>query len=207
MGDVHRTTFNDWWIKNESSLRDREIIDLQAPDAAENLIFFDIAIRRYRRNNRQENAKLKFPEPSEMLELLTADEEYFYVAIPLFNVTIKQIGPQLNKIREKWQAEWFKSHRDKKRKGMGIALVGDKYNKELDRYLSAYICINKLGWSSKKTIGVVYDASNIDVHIADKSKALSSDLKRAENIIRNTEKGIFPGPYQPEKRSKKPRKA
>ncbi len=172
-GDVHEDEdgFEKWWSENGSRLRDDFMIDLSDPEAVQALPLLEASLRRFRKlkDNR-------CPTSKEILELITSDNEYVFVAVPLRKLTGKQVGKELNSIRKERRQFLETKGAYRSRSSASINRI---HEDELARYLEAY------------------DQFIREPNASGNRKKPSPDVKRAEKIIKNVERFTFPGPYQP----------
>lgn len=195
-GNVHENDFEKWWKQKKDSLAKDFIIDLRDPNAVESLFIFEAATRRFCKDHPN-----SFPTAETMLSLVTRDKEYIYIAIPLWNLTIREIGKQINKIRKKQKKEW--PYERNRLRGINIIIHGRKELDELQRYLDYFILKTNgeltedemIKKREKEEIEKDEDSCKSRDEI---QRIISADKQRAEKIIRNVEEGIFPGSYQPD---------
>jgi hypothetical protein len=196
-GNIHYGNFEKWWEKKKDSLRKRCVFDLRDPDVFEFFNFQSITRRKRFSSNR-------FPTPEEILESITIDREYIFVAIPLRDLTIGEIGKQIAQIREQQKKKY--PNKPKWLRENDIMLEGKLEIDELKRYLEYFILKNNNELTGDKLIkkrdieeekianekGKEYNKTRDEIQ-----RMIYADIKRAEKIIENVEKGRFPGSYQP----------
>lgn len=189
MGDVHRFDFDDWW---QNWQKDR----MTSPSKiwpAEDVIKEDIkkTIDYLKWGKKRKPTLEKFSQ--HFLQDVIPDPLYFYVKIPLIGLSINEIKNQLFPILEsKKKSALVKS----------IAMYTSAYDAksplsrlrpgELRRYLEVYdMHINDDPERHQKFKKMKPE------YIAAKSirRGYFSDLEKARRIIKNVEKGIFPGKY------------
>ncbi len=127
--------FEEWWNIFKASIFKEYVIDLRDDEAVELLPIFHAVTRRYIERTSKEDSYGR-----EMLGLLTSETDYVFVAVPLWDLTIQDIGQQINKLRIEQRKRWPKRFR---LIGMDIKLDGRVQLEELKRYIKYYILIHE----------------------------------------------------------------
>lgn len=193
-GNIHYDKFERWWENKKDSLVKRKVFDLRDPDTFE---FFDFqSITRPKKF-----APQRFPKPVQILRSITSDQEYIFVAIPLRDLTLVDIGKQITQIRKKQMNKC--PNKPKWLSEVNISLEGKKGVDEQKRYLEYF----KLKTNRTLSEDEIIEKRNKEELERNKhslktrdelQRIIHGDVKRAEKIIKNVEKGIFPGKYQPQ---------
>jgi hypothetical protein len=180
MGDVHKDSFDYWWKKFRPKPPNIQysIIDLTDPDAPQRLPRYIFAL------NKHYSKMSEHPAPENVIKYFTSSREYIFVAIPI-TADLKTA------MRGKIVTELRKAA-TKKIAGNDPQILDYRYNKpyglikytELGKYHDVYLAEEKCNHDREQ--------AKIEAGIHDPS-VFTKHLRIAENIIKNVEKGIFPG--------------
>ena len=177
MGDVHKTSFEDWWKSWKiSDKKSYSIINLRDYDIRKKLPRYQFALRMH------DMKEKKPPTADEVIKYFTGSKEHIFIAIPLSDeLKTEEIRKTISEMRKTATKESANMK----------ALMGSRFRKpygtikydELNNYYKAFV--------SEKESHEREEARN-KAGILD-SSIFSKHLNNALAIIENVEKGIFPG--------------
>lgn len=171
-GNVHKTSFEQWWEQKKSSFTPLPVLDLSDPTCLD-LLTLDMAVLRFRRDHKNE-----CPSEEEILRMLTGNIYYVFIAVPRQGLSIDEIRKEIIRIRNK-QGSLMPHLQPELNKGK-------IHIKDIKEYLKLYKMVRKehVSRSDLKSKYPTYGDYILEY------------LAKAEKIIRNVENATFPGDYQ-----------
>lgn len=172
-GNVHNTTFKQWWKQKKNTLSPLPVLDLRNPDCLR-LLKLDDELYGYKKFHNNE-----CPSGKEILGMLTKNIEYVFIAVPRWDLSIHEIRNEISRIcNRKWEPhdkKWQPYVNIKPQLSKGKIHIDD-----IKEYLRIY---KRRAHNPDGDIPTGYP-NYISIYLA-----------KAKRIINNVENATFPGDY------------
>ena len=194
-GNVYRQQFDTWWEKNKGVFM-RPVFEFSDPDA---LVFIELQLSDTYRYLRKYD-KNYIPKLVDIVKMFTKDNDYFYFGIPKEGMNANDISKEITRIKDKLKKQPASSKiNDPFRHPMPI---GKAHLVELEKYLEIYQKRLKKGLS---ITDIIIEKEGVTIRekkgeLQHLQSEYSDYVEKARRIIKNVEKGCFPGTYSRERK-------
>ena len=197
-GDVHKDTFDNWWLHNENLIRIGEIDSIQIGGLEE---YIDFCIRSFKSKEGREPTLKEFKDCF-LKKIANTQGSPIYLKVNVVNITIDELKKRFVKlVKERKEEPCVKKYEMEYRRYIRLPISNTTKKafyfriEELKRYLQVYDLHIKKKLKMPDVIKMLKpkkDNKNINIQ-----RAFYQDLQRAKILIKNAESGDFPGSYQP----------
>lgn len=191
-GNVINRDFDEWWDASNNWIRRYSSKKPSVIDLGDHTIYGNKSQKKVLCENLPFPDKTKPPSPQKMLKEMASDQSYVLLAIPLVGETnMEDISSQIKIIRDRYKKYESVKKADAELRVWFLPTTRIRYD-ELKFYLEVYD-LRKQGLKLTEVIKMKHPKEN------EKDAAIQREFNRfhsnAKKIIKNVEKGYFPGNY------------